>query len=176
MNIELKRARDRANQARQDVELAVYDSLKLHIGGNFSFTSWTNSVVDAYKSQWCNESRRQNGGWDWEAIGHDRRPPKDHILAVKIEERLSILSYLRVSRERIKVEIVEADPRSDCPLKGKRLAIVLEYAVMYGQRLGCNEIHIEPLNDGLKELYTGVYGFVEVKKRKSLEYLKKDLV
>ena len=44
-------------------------------------------------------------------------------------------------------------------MKGRRAFVVLDVVATYGQRLGCDEIHLEPINEALRELYIGVYGF-----------------
>lgn len=60
-------------------------------------------------------------------------------------------------------------------MQGRRAIVMLDLAATYGQRLGCEEIHLEPVNDKLKSLYCGTFGFEEVLSRDGSKYLKRGL-
>lgn len=128
-----------------------------------------------YEKQWVGQARHPDAGWDWPRIGRLYDEPKDQILAVITDDRLAALGLVSASHARVIVRFLEGDPRDDCPLRGARAAIVLDAAATYGQRLGCREIHLEPVNASLSELYCGIYGFVEVPGKRGVEYLKRDL-
>lgn len=78
-------------------------------------------------------------------------------------------SLLKVSH----FSFFEADPRPECPLKGKRILIALDAIAAYVQGSGRAEIRVEPANDKLVEVYQTVYEFEVVSPRKGKPYCRK---
>lgn len=130
------------------------------LGSEYRIALWSNSVEQMYQDQWCAEPRRKDRGWDWQGVYRSHRGPKDRLAALISGDRLSALTQISATRERVKVGLLEGDSRLDCPLKSTRALILLDLAATYGQVLGCNEIHLEALNDVLMMLYRDSYGFV----------------
>lgn len=175
MNRELKRILDRNERFRSEAVSATVDVFRDIARVGFSVTDWSRSVEEIYKHQWCTVKRHSDGGWDWPEIRRRFRDPDDHFLAVRAGERLSALALIRASNFAVTLHRLEGDPRADCPLKGVRAAIALDIAAFYGQKRGCVELRLEPVNSSLRELYVKGYGFEEIAPKKGTPYLKKDL-
>jgi hypothetical protein len=170
---EFERAKARDNQAWTEATIASSNNLKDHINCNYSVSIWSNATRQAYAQQWCPHPRRCE--WDWDNIESRYRPPKERVCAVLAGDRLAALALITATRARVKVNFLEGDPRLDCPMQGQRALVVLDLAATYGQRLGCEEIHLVPVNDTLLTLYCGTYGFEEVLVKGSTEYLRRGL-
>jgi hypothetical protein len=80
-------------------------------------------------------------------------------LAVWCGDRLAALALGLTTGEAVVVRFLEGDPRPDCPLKGRRILIVLECMANYAQGRGKAELRIEPANEALETLYRETYGF-----------------
>ena len=161
MNAELRKAKEHVNQAVQDAVNASYENLSSHISQDYTLRRFSRSVEMLYNEQWCGEERHPDGGWDWIEVSRRYRGPKDILMALESEGRLSALFLSTLSRERVLVRGLEGDPRLDCHMKGVRALVSLDFAVTLGQRHGCKEIHLEPINGDLNALYIGKFGFSE---------------
>lgn len=170
---EFERAKDRDNQAWTEAAVASSNNIKDFVGLNYSVSIWSNAIRHAYAQQWCSHPRRCD--FDWNEISRRFTPPKERVFAVSVEDRLAALGAITASKVRVKVNFLEGDPRADCPLQGRRALVVLDLAATYGQRLGCEEIHLVPVNDTVRTLYCGTYGFEEVFSKGRLDYLKRGL-
>ena len=84
--------------------------------------------------------------------------------------RLSAVALIAIREGAIWVEFLEGDPRSDCPLIGKRTLIVLEAAACYAQAVGKKELRLRPVNDEIARYYREVFSFVLEKPRKGASY------
>jgi hypothetical protein len=100
-------------------------------------------------------------GWDWFAIFLKYRDDLDMVIWGP-EDRLCGLSVARATGEAVEVLFAEGDARSDCPLKGRRMLVVLDCAARYAQGRGKQELRVRPLNPALAELYEQTYGFEAV--------------
>lgn len=138
-----------------------YKNMMPHIKAKYTFRLWSRSVEEDFISQWVNEDRHSDGGWDWAEIARRHREVKDKVVALYVNERLSALSLIKMSSSRVLVRFLEGDPRPDCHIKGSRALLMLDLAATYGQRLGRKEIHLQPLNGDLAELYRSKFGFVD---------------
>jgi len=112
--------------------------------------------------------------WDWEEIfrGH-RDPDRLELVIWTVGDRLSGLGLVLTSGRAVELRFLEGDPRPDCPLKGRRIAVALEAAARYAQARGKLEIRLQPLNASLGCLYCKAYGFEEVTPKGAQSYLRK---
>jgi hypothetical protein len=176
MNAELRKAKDRADAAWSDAMVTSAENMAEYIPETYSIALWSRSVREMYQGQWCQVSRHPDGGWDWDEVSRlYKTAPKDRIIALKSQDRLCCLALVCATRERVLLRLLEGDPRGDCHMRGKRATIMLDLVATYGQRLGCGEIHLEPVNEDLRTLYEDVYGFERVITRKGETYMKKGL-
>lgn len=175
MNRELRRILNRNLQRRQEATAAAVESLGAQGISEFALRDWSRSIEAAYNDQWCSVQRHTDAGWNWPEIYRSHKSPDDHLYAILSGNRISALGLLRTSRTSVQLAFFEGDPRPDCPLKGVRTAIALEFSAIYGQNMGCEELWGEPVNQAVKDLYCEVYGFEEVKPRKGLPFVKRSL-
>lgn len=149
----------------------------LHV--SFYLTDWSRSANEAYLKQWCAPEvvrSHDEGGWDWPEIFRRYRDI-DSMRAVVWtgEHRLSGLALIRVTGAAVVVEFIEGDPRTDCPLRGRRALIVLEAAFCYAQALPRSEVRLTPANERLAELYRDTYGFSLEQPAKGPLYYRKEV-
>jgi hypothetical protein len=173
MNAELRKARDRQLKHRTEAISAVYESLKAHFTDAYKIVDWSRAIEEKYSAQWGGCERHPDGGWNWPEIRRRFNAPRDQVVAVLCGDRLSALSLVKSNHTWVEVAFLEGDPRADCPLKAKRAVIVLEFAAMYGQSLGVNELRLHPVNSSLEDLYVKGYGFKKVGPPKDKPYLKR---
>jgi hypothetical protein len=158
---ELKKAKERADQALQEAVTYGYSNLGVALRADYRIALWSNSIEHMYKSQWCAEVLRKDRGWDWHEVHRRHRGPKDQIVALISGDRLAALMQISATRDRVKIGLLEGDSSIDCLLKPHRALIMLDLAATYDQVLGCNEIHLEALNNNLMVLYRDTYGFIQ---------------
>lgn len=173
VNKELERAKAHDDQAWTDATLQSAQNLRNYIKQPYSVAMWSRAIRHAFEDQWCPMPRQTS--WDWTEIGRRYTPPKDRVVALRCGDRLAALSVILARRSWVKVHFLEGDPREDCPMRGQRAIVMLDLAATYGQRLGCEEIHIEPVNNTLQSLYCGTFGFEEVLIKGRVEYLRRSL-
>lgn len=177
MGSELARAKARAADAWTEAVQQSYKNVSGHIGHDYTFMTWSRSVEEQYINQWGKESRHLDAGWDWIEIVRRNRGFKDRTVALYCcGDRLSALSHFRVSKSRVLVGFLEGDPRPDCHIKGRRALLMLDLAATYGQRMGRSELHLQPVNEELAELYRSVYGFYDGKDGHGEPVLKRSLI
>lgn len=161
MGSEIRKARDRATAAWTDAVQASYENVAPHIGVEYMFRQWSGSVSKVYTDQWLGCDRHEDSGWDWHEIARRHRSPKEQTVALLSYDKLCALAHFTASRKRVLVRFLEGNPRPDCHMKGCRALLMLDLATTYGQRLGNSEIHLQPVNPTLAELYRSRFGFVD---------------
>jgi hypothetical protein len=158
---ELARAKERYSAAAFEAYRSAALTLQPEFGLHLAITSWTNKAEDAYRSQWPKD-RHPDAGWSWDEIFRRHRDPdRLPIVIWGPSDRLCGLGLALTAGRVINLRFLEGDPRSDCPLKGRRIAIALEATAVYGQALGKGEITIDPVNADLENLYIDTYGFTK---------------
>jgi len=101
------------------------------------------------------------------------RDPDRLAMTIWTEDRLSAIALALTTSQSVVLRFVEGDPRTDCPLVGKRALIALEACARYAQGRGKVELRVHPVNSHVEALYTGVYGFERRKPHKEPPYLVK---
>lgn len=175
MNSSFSEAKQRYLRLRQ----AAYDhaqyELQQVLRKEFRVRDWSGKTASAIADQW-GIARHADAGWDWpEIIRRYKGEANSLPLAIwtKTEERLAAVALDLCTRRAVELKFLEADPRSDCPLKGKRVLIALEVAFYYAQALGLQEIRVRPINSKLETLYVEVYGFEVAAPFDQMRYLRK---
>ena len=168
---ELRRAKARYLEARSK---AYNHAAKLRgvVGVDFRVGEWSRSVEEAYKGQWLGV-RHDDGGFDWPRIFDRHRDPSRLDIVIRVDERICGIGIGTVSGDSVFLRFLEGDPRTDCPLKGRRILIALETAAAYAQALGRRQLRLEPVNAALESLYVDVYGFSMVRPKKGNPYCTK---
>ena len=152
---EVQRARERYRKQKEQARAAAIEKLVPLVGERFQLMEWSNRAFERQEEQWG------RAHFPWQDIRRRFRDVGQMDLACWTgEERLAFLAVATVSNRQITFKFMEADPRSDCPLKGRRLLIALEAIANYGQLRGKRQIILEPANESLVGLYTQTYGFV----------------
>lgn len=135
---------------------------------------WTRKAMEAYSDQWLpyGSSCQGHGEWDWPEIF--RRHQSDFKTLDMViwgpGDRLSGLALARVTNTAIVIDLIEGDPRSDCPLQGLRAAIILEASACYAQGVGRNKLRLTPVNDHVAAFYEKAFDFVQEKPKKGAPY------
>jgi hypothetical protein len=142
-------------------------SMTEFLGTPVQITEWSRRALEGL-ADW-GETR-----FPWDEIFRRHRDPDRLELAIWSQrDRLSGLALGLTTERSLLLRFVEGDPRSDCPLKGKRILIALEAAAYYAQARGRKEIRVQPIHDKLVHLYENVYGFVLVSPRNEAPYYRK---
>lgn len=135
----------------------------------FNLTGWGERAKEAYLDQWDG-----NGAFDWDEIFRRHNEPDRFDIAIwGANERLCGLGLGTTTGEAVDIRFLEGDPRQDCPLKGRRILILLEAATCYAQARGRGELRVRPKNERLADLYRQTYGFVLETKRGGESYYRK---
>ncbi|WP_152455698.1 hypothetical protein [Roseivivax sp. THAF40] len=161
MGSEVAKAKKRAESAFSEAVQQSYHNMAGVIPVDYTFRLWSRSIFEIYVEQWLTQLRSADAGWDWLDVSRRHKENKDVVVALFSRNRLSALCLIRASRARVLVRLLEGDPRPDCHMKGSRALLLLDLAATYGQRLGCGELHLQPVNDALAELYKTRFGFVD---------------
>jgi hypothetical protein len=152
--------------ARRQATLA----LRPILGLDFHLAEWTVGACDAL-AQW---KGNPGTGWDWPEIFRRHNDPDRLDIVVWAGDRLAGLALCLTTAQAIEVRYLEGDPRPDCPLRGRRVLIVLECAQNYAHARGRTELWAQPMNDRLKALYREDYGFsLETPKGRRAYYRKR---
>jgi hypothetical protein len=166
-------------KAKDDARRQAALNLVGVLGVNFHVADWSRSAEQAFREQWLTIIERPypEGGWDWPEIFRSYRDWDALRIAVWSEnrDRLIALGLLRATGNAVIAEFAEGDPRPDCPLKGKRVLIILETAHCYARLLNRPELRLEPANERLAELYRDTYGFTLEQPRQGRPYYRKDV-
>ena len=146
-----------------------------HIGVQFQIGEWTQRTLHAYDEQWP-KPRHPDAGWDWpQAFAVHRDFDRLPLVLWGPGGRLSGLGLATTTNNAVVIKFLEGDPRTDCPLRGRRALIALETASRYAQMMGRTELRVHPVNSSLDGLYQGVYGFTKETPRKGPSFLRKEV-
>lgn len=126
------------------------------IGAHFEIHECSERALDGIARQWV--GRGDETAWDWRELIRRHRDHDRLDMAIWADERLSALALAIPTSEAVEVRFMEADPRPDCPLLGKRALIALDASARYAQRLGRAELRICPINSKIEALCS-TYGF-----------------
>lgn len=131
---------------------------------HFALTEWSGRTWEAMSSQW--------GAffYDWREISRRHRDPDRLELALWTGETLLAVGLALTNDRAVHVKFIEGHPNPTCPLKGGRLEILLDAAANYALVRGKTEIHLEPKNDDLIDLYESVYDFERVNRKGGAPY------
>lgn len=153
----LARAKARFETDRHGARAQAVKNLQPHLP-EFNLSGWGARAREAYLQQWLGPPKCL---WDWEEIFRRHNDPDRLDIAIWGEnERLCGLAVGLTTGSSVEVRFLEGDPRPDCPLKGRRILIVLESASCYAQARGRQELRVRPKNERLETLYRQTYGFV----------------
>jgi hypothetical protein len=134
----------------------------------------SNRAYHAVAAQWDVYGRSPEAGWNWQELMRRYRDPDRLDIAIWSQfDRISALALAVTTGTAVELKFLEADPRTDCPLRGRRALIVLETAACYAQSRGKQEIRVRPINETVANFYRAVYGFEMVTKSKATDYLVK---
>lgn len=148
-------------------------TLTPHIGVEFHLSGWTNKAREAFATTWGTKGRAVE--WDWPQIF---RTYDDHTrldLAMWVGDNLCGLALGILTNQAIVVKFLEGNPRSDCPLLGRRALIALETAQCYAQLRGRTELRVQPTNERLETLYCDIFGFALETPRGAQAYYRKEI-
>jgi len=153
----LARAKARFENDRHVARAQAVKILQPHLP-EFNLSGWSGRAREAYRDQWLGDPKCN---WDWEEIFRRHNDPDRLDIAIwGANERLCGLAVGCTTGQALEIRFLEGDPRPDCPLKGRRILIVLESAATYAQARGRLELRVRPKNERLEDLYRQTYGFV----------------
>jgi len=152
----------RIEALRRAFEETMQDPLLRHING-FLLAMVDDDACRAWNDEWAPTEDRphQDGGWDWPAI-HGQTQYKKAKFCIALwhgKTTLSGLTLVSVARRAVRIEIVEGNPRSNHPLKGSVLPILLDTVARFGQQLGRAELRLMNPVKGMVRVYCEVYNF-----------------
>ena len=129
-------------------------------------------AYQAVRDQWDRHGRNPDADWDWRELMRRYRDPDRLDMAIWTRsDRISALALAVTTGPAVELKFLEADPRADCPLRGKRVLIALETVACYAQVRGKREVRVRPINEAVASLYRDVYRFELVAKPKMTSYL-----
>ena len=76
-----------------------------------------------------------------------------------VGDTLCGLALATLSGPAATINFLEGQPSNNCPLKGLRAAIAIEATQRYAQLSGRGEIRVQPISEGLENLYRDIFGF-----------------
>jgi hypothetical protein len=168
----LVRAKARFESDRHGARGQAVKNLQPHLP-EFNLSGWGERARLAYRDQWLGTPRAD---WDWEEVFRRHSDPDRLDIAIwGVNDRLSGLALGTTTGEAVEIQFLEGDPRPDCPLKGRRILIILESAACYAQARGRAELRVRPKNERLEDLYRQTYGFVLETSSRGDRYLRKDI-
>jgi hypothetical protein len=168
-------ARAKYQSAKDKARQQTVRMLAPQVGVGFTMSGWFRRAREAFAEQWLTAGRHEDAGWDWEHVFRRYNDPDQLDMVIWLpNNRLCGIGLGVTTSQAVSVRFIEGDPRSDCPLKGRRALIFLECAANYAQSRGKVELRIEPVNEELVNLYTEVYGFtLETPPRRRSYYKRK---
>jgi hypothetical protein len=173
MSSTFQRAKERYQQAKDTCRREAAIKVGAFLGVEFYISGWSDRTRHALSDQWLADGVSAGTGWDWPEVFRRHNDPDRLDMAVWAADRLCGLGLCLTGSQFVEIRFVEGDPRQDCPLKGKRTLIFLECAAGYAQSRGKAELRIQPKNQRLEALYTGLYGFSLETPRRSPAYYRK---
>lgn len=164
------RAKARFEADRHNSRGQAVRNLQPHLP-EFNLSGWGQRAREAYLDQWRGDPKCR---FDWEEIFRRHNDPDRLDIALwGPKDRLCGLAIGLTTSEAVEIRFLEGDPRPDCPLKGRRILIVLESAACYAQARGRAELRVRPKNERLEDLYRQTYGFVLETTRSGDRYFRK---
>jgi hypothetical protein len=154
----LARAKARFEADRFAARRQAIENLRLHLALDFNISGWGEKAREAFLDQWS-QHPGQRFAWD-EVFRRHNDPDRLDVAIWGPNGRLCGLGLGLTTSEAVEIRFMEGDPRPNCPLKGRRILIVLECAACYAQARGRTELRIQPINEHLETLYRQTYGFV----------------
>ncbi|BBK44010.1 hypothetical protein STVA_40300 [Allostella vacuolata] len=174
LSAEIERAKARYASFRDAAYRHAGLALSPVLGVDFHVSGWTGKAAEAYRDQWLPADRHPDLAWDWDEIFRRHRDPDRLDLAVwSPGERLSALGLGLTKATALELRFLSGDARADCPLRGRRALIVMECAQAYAQLRGKTELHAQPVNDRVTELFVSIFGFELVTPRRGTPYYRK---
>jgi hypothetical protein len=156
LSAELQKAKARYGALQDEARRVASLTMRDGYGMDVRIVGWSHRAQKAVADHWKN--RRVD--WDWPEIFRRNREPKTFDLAIWTpDDRLVALVLARMSTEAVTLALLEGDPNSDCPFRGRRALIALEACANYAQGAGVAELRIQPLNSALAAVYQDRYGF-----------------
>lgn len=171
LSSKLARAKERYATDRYDAFRIAALNLQPYLGVDFHISSWTTKAAAAFGEQWSRHKRTVN--WDWPEIMRRHNDPDRLDLAIWVGDLLCGLGLGTTTAQAVKIRFCEGSPFPECPLKGRRILVMLEAATCYAQARGKQEIRIAPKNSSLESLYRDIYGFELVKGQNQEPYYRK---
>lgn len=146
------------------------------LGIDVRLLRWSNKTREALEDQWGGVARAPEAHWDWREVFRSYSEPSSFDMALWTSDgRLCALGLATKNQTAITFRFAEGDPRPDCPYRGKRLPVLLEAVVFYGQILGLEQVRIEPANSTLETLYKSLYGFSLETPKKGRSFLWREI-
>jgi hypothetical protein len=153
----LARVKARYEADRHAARSQAVQNLQSHLP-EFNLSGWSGRAREAYLDQWRGDPKCK---FDWEEIFRRHGDPDRLDIAIwGTNDRLCGLGLGTTTGEAVDIRFLEGDPRPDCPLKGRRILIILESASCYAQARGRRELRVRPKNERLEDIYRQTYGFV----------------
>jgi hypothetical protein len=167
LSSQLSAAKKRYAQNKHDACKVAVEALAEPIGVDFQITEISGRALRYIQDEW--------GGshFEWADVLRKHNEPDAMPIAIWHGERLCAVSLILTTGQAVVVRFLEGDPRSSCPLKGRRFLIALEAATNYAQARGKKEIRLQPKNDALVYLYEKVYGFALESPKNEAPYYRK---
>ena len=158
-------------QVRLDAYKQAIQNLRSHVTCDFNIVEINNRAYEAVLDQWDRHGRNLDADWDWRELMRRYRDPDRLDIAIwSGSDRIACLALGVTTGPAVELKFLEADPRADCPLRGKRALIALETVSCYAQARGKREIRVRPVNETVARLYRDVYGFDPVTQPKAASY------
>lgn len=159
-------------RVRLDAYKEAIQNLRAHIKGDFKIVEINSRAYQAVRDQWDRHGRSPDADWDWRELMRRYRDPDRLDMAIWSQsDRISGLALAVTTGPAVELKFLEADPRADCPLRGKRALIARETVACYAQARGKREVRVRPINEAVASLYRDVYGFELVAQPKMTSYL-----
>lgn len=144
------------------------------LGFRVSILQISNRALDVAE-RWSRDGADDRVGFDWRKVKEAHREPKRLELSMWAGDRLCGLALCLIKNSAVEVRFLEGAPAMDCPLKGRRILVALDCAANYAQACGRSQIRLQPINEGLAELYERDYGFTRVSLKGQEPFFKKEV-
>lgn len=166
---EVRRWRNRCDEARLASWRDTANELRPHIEVPFRVNGWSRGAAEAYRNQWLTRERRVD--WDWEEIfSRFRDPGALHVTIWGEGDQLCGIGVATMSKTTLFQHYLEARPGDDNSL-GSQIALIFNDVVdRYGQKMGRSETRCCPLNDEVAAHFRDNLGFNLVTPRKGAPY------
>ena len=117
-----------------------------YLKDDFKIVEINSRAYEAVRDQWDRHGRNPDADWDWRELMWRYRDPDRLDMAIwSHSDRISGLALAVTTGSAVELKFLEADPRADCPLRGKRALIALETVTCYAQARGKREVRVRPM-------------------------------